>query len=356
MNLEEYTPVSKLVTAETHVMQPRFPVVDAHNHVGIGFGGGWVNKPLSELLEVMDEVNVQVLVDMDGGWGEDILQQHLEHFKKGAPNRFAHFGGVNWSKFPELGNRFGEWAAARLKEQIRWGAQGLKIWKVLGLHVKDQNGQLVKVDDPRLDPIWATAAEFEVPVLIHIADPVAFFDPLDANNERWEELHANPDWQFPSPPFPSFLSIVESMANLVMRHPNTTFIGAHVGCYAENLQWVASLLDRAPNFNVDISARTAELGRQPYSARRFFNLYADRILFGLDMAPNVDEYRIQYRFLESEDEYFNYSTSPLPPQGRWMVYGLGLDDDVLQKVYFANAGRIILHEDLTFPPDPTERD
>jgi len=177
-----------------------------------------------------------------------------------------------------------------------------------------------------------------------VADPVAFFDPLDATNERWEELHAHPDWQFPSPPFPSFMALMTDFAALVINHPRTTFVGAHVGCYAENLAWVGQLLDRCPNFFIDFSARIAELGRQPYSTRRFFLKYADRILFGTDAGPSLDHYRLYYRFLETDDEYFNYGTKPIPGQGRWQIYGLYLPDDVLQKVYYQNARRVILRQ------------
>ena len=198
------------------------------------------------------------------------------------------------------------------------------------------------VDDRRLDPLWSTAGELGLPVMIYVADPVAFFDPLDQTNERWEELHAHPDWQFPSPPFPSFMSILNGLANLIVNHPATTFIGAHVGCYAENLAWVGALLDRCPNFYVDFSARISELGRQPYSARRFFIQYAERILFGTDAGPNVETYRLYYRFLETDDEYFNYGVSQIPRQGRWHIYGLYLPDDVLEKVYYRNATRILL--------------
>ena len=225
------------------------------------------------------------------------------------------FGGVDWSQWQEQGDRFPEWAAGRLRVQKERGAEGLKIWKGLGLQVRDQHDQLVDVDDPRLDPIWETAGELGLPVLIHVADPVAFFDPVDETNERWEELGHHPDWAFTSPPFPPFLHIVGGLANLVERHPQTTFIGAHVGCYAENLAWVGALLERCPNFFVDISARIGELGRQPYTARRFFLKYADRILFGSDMGPDLEAYRIIYRFLETDDEYFNYYPAADPDAG-----------------------------------------
>lgn len=339
--LQDYVPVSQLTVPETAVAKPRFPVIDAHNHLGHPFGGGWDERPLPELLERLDEANITHYVDLDGGWGEDILQRHLDLFKQGAPERFLIFGGVDWGQWPQQGSRFGERAAARLREQVRWGAQGLKIWKPFGLHVKDPQGNLAAIDDARLDPLWQTAGELNIPVLIHVADPVAFFLPLDAANERWDELHAHPDWHFPSPPYPSFMEIMTQLEGLVARHPATTFIGAHVGCYAENLAWVARMLDHYPNYYVDISARISELGRQPHTARRFFLNYSDRILFGTDAGPSVPTYQTYYRFLESDDDYFSYDGQAVPGQGRWSIYGLFLPDDVLEKIYRLNAGRVL---------------
>jgi predicted TIM-barrel fold metal-dependent hydrolase len=342
MELENFLPQSKLVTKTTLIEKPHFPAIDAHNHLGEDFGGGWDKRPLAELLDQLDNAGIIRYVDLDGGWGEEILHAHLDHFKQPAPERFMIFGGVDWSEWQEKGETFPEWAAGRLRAQKECGAEGLKIWKGLGLHVKDHKGQLVDVDDPRLSPIWETAGELGLPVMIHVADPAAFFDPLDETNERWEELCHHPDWAFTSPPFPTFLHIIGGLANLVERHPKTTFIGAHVGCYAENLAWVGGLLDRCPNFHVDISARIGELGRQPYTARRFFLKYADRILFGSDMGPYTEAYRVIYRFLETDDEYFNYNSAPFPMQGRWHVCGLFLPEEVLEKVYHRNAERILL--------------
>ncbi|MDA0698470.1 MAG: amidohydrolase family protein [Chloroflexi bacterium] len=341
MLLADFRPRAVLSTRATRVPRARFPVVDAHNHLAEPFGGGWDKRPLAALLDELDQAGVTGYVDLDGGWSTDILHAHLDHFKQGAPQRFQIFGGVDWAQWPAHGNRFGEWAAAQLRLQAARGAQGLKIWKPLGLHVRDQLGALVSPDDARLDALWAAAGELRLPVMVHVADPVAFFEPLDATNERWEELHAHPDWQFPAPPFPPFLNIVNALARVVERHPQTTFIGAHVGCYAENLGWVAALLARCPNFYIDFSARIGELGRQPYSARRFFVKYADRILFGTDQGPDVQGYQLYYRFLETDDEYFSYGTGEVPGQGRWQVHGLHLPDDVLEKIYNGNARRVL---------------
>ncbi len=343
MDIRDFNPEPVLVTKTTQVPAPRFPVFDAHNHLNGDYGGYWDQRPVTELLDVLDAAGVTHLLDLDGMWGEEMLDAHLKHFKEAAPDRFLIFGGVDWRAWAEQGNRFGEWAAERIRAQVARGAQGIKLWKVLGLQVQDQNGALVRVSDPRLEPIWQTAAEINIPVMLHVADPVAFFNPLDASNERWDELHANPDWQFPSPPFPPFLQIVNDFADVMAHNPATTFIGAHVGCYAENLGWVAQTMERCPNFNIDFSERIAELGRQPYTARRFFLQYADRILFGMDRPASQENYQLYYRFLESDDEYFAYGPEPQPRQGRWRIYGLYLPDDVLEKVYRGNAHRLILH-------------
>lgn len=342
IRLKDFVPQAQLVRNESYIEKPRFPVIDAHNHLGSPFGGGWDKKPIAQLIDILDEAQVQVYVDLDGGWGEDILHHHLDYFKHPFPERFRVFGGVDWQMWAEKGNQFGEWAAERLKLQVARGADGLKIWKPFGLQVTDQQGQLVAVNDERLDPLWQTAGELNMPVLAHVADPVAFFDPITPSNERIEELGKHPDWSFPSPPYPPFIKILDDFKLLVKRHPQTTFIGAHVGNYAENLAWVAQMLDECANYYIDFSARISELGRQPYTARKFFMRYADRILFGTDLSPIVEAYRLYYRFLETDDEYFNYGLGDIPSQGRWHIYGLYLPDDVLEKIYFRNAERVIL--------------
>jgi predicted TIM-barrel fold metal-dependent hydrolase len=337
MQLSTYRPRPALVVPSTPINAPRFPVIDCHNHLF----GDWDTRPAAELISMLDRCGVRGFVDLDGGWGEEILYRHLDKLKSADPQRFRVFGGVDWSQWPVYADGFVEWAAERMREQARRGADGFKVWKMLGTSVRDHTGALVTVDDPRLDLLWRTAGELKLPVTFHVADPVAFFDRLDENNERWEELQANPDWQFPSPPFPPFLEIVNGMANVVARHPATTFIGAHGGCYSENLAWVADLFERCPNFFIDISARLNEFGRQPYSARRFFLKYADRIFFGLDVYADPEAYQYYYRFLETEDEYFPYAPGEIPGQGRWRIYGIYLPEDVLARVYYQNAERIL---------------
>jgi hypothetical protein len=336
MELKDFAPRPALVTQETHLKGPSRPFIDAHNHLG-AFGGDWDVRPAADFFGQIDRLGVVHYVDLDGGWGEDILEDRLRRYKSLRPEAYRVFGGVDWGRWKAEGHSFAEKSAKRLEAQAARGAEGLKIWKPFGLHVTDERGQLAKIDDPRLDPIWATAGSLGLPVMIHIADPVAFFDPITRHNERIEELGQNPDWHFPPDRFPSFSDLIEAFARLVKRHPNTTFIGAHVACYAENLKWVSALLDACPNLMIDFSARIAELGRQPYAARRFFIEYKDRILFGTDAGPDPATYAIYARFLETQDEYFSYSPDEIPGSGRWNIYGLNLPSAVLDRVYFLNA-------------------
>jgi predicted TIM-barrel fold metal-dependent hydrolase len=348
LRLEEFRPRSSLRVPVHEVRRPRFPVVDAHNHLGSPFGGDWANRPPTDLIATLDEAGVEMIVDLDGGQG-DALSAEIERWQTAFPDRVAVFAGLDydgWAKDPA----FGEAEASRLHDAAARGARGLKVWKLLGLRARDPGGRLVPVDDPRLDPLWAAAAELGLPVVIHIADPIAFFRPLDPTNERWEELQAHPDWHFwpmrsgdepGAPGFPPFDELLAAFGRLVARHPGTTFVGAHGGCAAEDLALVSRLLEDNPNLFVDIAARLGELGRQPYSTRAFFLRHADRILFGLDMAPHPDVYAIHYRFLETFDESFDYDTEPVPSQGRWQIHGIGLPDDVLRKVYRDNARRIL---------------
>ena len=334
--------------------RPRWPVVDAHNHLGgafTAFAGDWPNRSVDDLLAVLDAAGVERIVNLAGVHGEE-LRRDIAHWQEAHPERVAVFCGIDMASMA-TDPAFGETEARRLRDSAAAGARGLKVWKPLGLTLRDHRGRLVAVDDERLDPLWATAGELGLPVLIHVADPVAFFQPLDRFNERIEELAAHPDWHFfptrptpdpADPRFPGFDEIMAQFASLLRRHPATTFIGAHVGCNAEDLGWVGEQLDACPNFFVDPSARMAELGRQPYSAHDFFVRHADRILFGTDHPPEVAEYRLWYRFLETRDESFPYWLGDRPPQGRWRVHGLGLPDDVLRRVYRTNALRLIWKE------------
>ena len=357
LRLEDFRPRSCLRVAAHDVRRPRFPVVDAHNHLGPVFGGDWSQREAGELHATLDESGVETLVDLDGGHG-DALSRQVDRWVAPDPRRVLVFAGLDYAGW-ERDRAFGETEAHRLRDSAARGARGLKVWKLLGLRARDSGGRLVAVDDARLDPLWATAAELHLPVVIHVADPIAFFEPLDATNERWEELRAHPDWHFwptrppgaPDAPealgasgiagFPPFDDLLAAFDRLVGRHPATTFVGAHVGCAAEDLGLVSGMLDAHPNLQVDLAARLGELGRQPYTARAFFLRYPDRILFGTDLAADPAVYRLNYRFLETFDESFDYGLEPTPSQGRWQIHGIGLPDDVLRAVYRDNASRVL---------------
>jgi predicted TIM-barrel fold metal-dependent hydrolase len=347
MRLSDYRPVSRLRLPRHLIDRPRFGVVDAHNHLGDTFSDGWSKRPVAELLAALDEAGVETVIDLDGGQGE-AFSAHYAGYAGKHPTRFAHVAQLAYEEWIERPD-FGEMEARRFEDSVRRGAVGVKAWKPLGLRARDPQGKVVPVDDPRLDPLWAVGAKTGAVIIAHVADPIAFFDPLDAHNERWEELRAHPDWHFWPPRseagehgFATFDEIIAAFERVVARHPQTTFIGAHVGCASEDLALVSGMLDRNPNLYVDISARISELGRQPYTARAFFLEYADRILFGTDFGYDPAMYRVFYRFLETFDESFDYDRGEVPLQGRWQIHGIGLPDEVLQKVYAGNARRVIL--------------
>ena len=262
----------------------------------------------------------------------------------------AVFAGLDYAMWPERPD-FGDVEAARLRAAAAAGARGLKVWKLLGLRARDPAGRLVPVDDARLDPLWATAGESRLPVTIHVADPIAFFEPLDASNEAVRGAAGAPGLAFladaaagrpEADGFPPFDELIDGLEAVVARHPGTTFIGAHVGCAPEDLARVDRMLSAYPNWHVDIAARIAELGRQPYSARDLIVRWPDRVLFGTDAPPDAAAWAVYARFLETRDESFPYDPDGGPgSQGRWQVHGLGLPDDVLQAVYADNARRLI---------------
>jgi predicted TIM-barrel fold metal-dependent hydrolase len=297
---------------------------------------------MSRLLETMDACNVAAIVNLDGMWDEE-LKANLDRYDRAHPGRFATFAQVDWRGEVGRGEGFGERLAEQLRVAAGAGARGLKVWKDLGLHLRDDHGVLIAPDDERLAPLWESAAEAGVPVLIHTGDPRAFFDPLDERNERVEELLGHPDWWFGDRgEFPTFDDLLASFEHLVARHPGTTFIGAHVSGAAEDLAWVGRMLDTYPNLHADLAARVAELGRQPRATRALLQRHHDRILFGTDEFPPMQEvYAIHFRFLETADESFAYSNDDVPPQGRWAISGLDLPDDVLRAVYGGNARRLI---------------
>jgi predicted TIM-barrel fold metal-dependent hydrolase len=350
LRLADYRPRSQLRVERHDVPLPRYPVIDAHNHLGAPFGADWPMRSSDELAAILDAAGVEALVDLDGGTGDD-LRREIERWQAPLAGRVAVFAGLAYDRWPDEPD-FGSAEAARLRDGVAAGARGLKVWKTLGLRARDAAGRLVAVDDPRLDPLWAIAAQLRIPVTIHVADPIAFFEPLDATNERWEELRLHPDWHFwPTRPpgrpdlpgFPPFDELLDGLEALVTRHPATTFIGAHVGCAPEDLDRVERMLAACPNWHVDIAARLAELGRQPRRARELILRYPDRVLFGTDAPPEPAVYPIHYRFLETLDEGFAYDVDEgeAPSQGRWTISGLGLPDDVLRRVYRDNARRLI---------------
>lgn len=340
MQWEDYEPVSTLVVAENPAARARYPFVDVHaHHRGLG---GAPQERIKGLLADMDAMNMAVMVNLSGGSGEQ-LRRGIEASEKIAPGRIVHFANVDFSRVSEPG--FGERAAARLEADVASGARGLKIFKNLGMHVFDGEGNRVATDDPRLDPIWARCGELGIPVLIHTADPAPFWQEQDRFNERWFELKERPGRK--RPPEPTWEKLLEEQWNVFRKHSGTTFINAHLGWMGNDLGRLGAMLEESPNVYTELGAVVAELGRQPVTARAWLIEHQDRVLMGKDSwAPN--EYHTYFRIFETADEFFPYYRKR---HAWWRMYGLDLPDEVLRKIYYKNALRIIPDLDTSLFPD-----
>ena len=341
MTIEEYEPRSSLVVPAHPRPRAKFPFIDVHNHQN----GGMSEAELQRLVREMDRINLRTMVNLSGGSGAG-LAGAVRNMKGRYPARFIIFANIDFDGIDEPG--WSARAAAQIERDVKdGGAQGLKIFKNLGMTVRDSRGQRVATNDPRLDPIWAKASQLGIPVLIHTAEPRQFFEPIDRHNERWLELKQYPGRARPAGTFPPWAQLIGEQHDVFRKHPRTKFINAHLGWLGGDLRRLGALMDSLPNMHTELGAVLAEIGRQPRFARQFFIKYQDRILMGKD-SWQPDEYAVYFRVLETEDEYFDYYRKR---HAFWKMYGLGLPDDVLKKVYYRNALRIIPGIDASgFPP------
>jgi predicted TIM-barrel fold metal-dependent hydrolase len=343
MRLSRYQPESLLVVEHEKLERAAYPAIDMHFHLES------LDPSMTpeRLVQAMDAAGISQVVNLGGTPGD--FERFTTTFAARYPDRFIMFVKPNFG------------AALRRKdgvaEQVKWveraaamGARGIKVSKSLGMGIKDSDGRIAPVDDPRLDPIWAKAGELGMPVLIHTSDAPAFFNAPDGSNERYEEIISSPEWSRYGKP-PSYKELLAQRDNVIARHPGTVFIGAHMGMSEDNLAEVAARLDRFPNYYVDMAAVVNALGRQPVTARRFFIKYQDRILFSTDGGYGLVNqepgwtaerlFRSYIEFLETANEYVEYPMWGAHSQGRWRIYGLDLPNDVLEKIYVRNAERII---------------
>lgn len=328
MSFEDYEPRSTLVVPEHPVTRARFPFVDVHAHLW----GEITRARADDIVRKMDALNMAVMVNLSGGSGER-LRRTVQALQGPYPDRFVVFANPSYAGIDEPG--YAERTAAQLAEDVRNGARGLKIFKNLGMEVFDAAGRRVRVDDPRLDALWAKAGELGIPVLIHTADPASFWEPMDRYNERWLELKERPGRRRSGEP--TWEQLITEQLHVFRKHPGTTFIGAHFLWMANDLDRLGRVLDSLPNVMVELGAVIYDPGRQPRHAAAFFERYQDRILMGKDVWE-PSEYWTYFRVLETADEYFPYYRKR---HAFWRLYGLDLPDDVLRKVYAGNARRII---------------
>lgn len=341
MEFEEYDPPSTLVVPEHPLTKAKFPFIDVHNHQF-----SMPSQDLSSLVKQMDALNMAIMVNLSGrGRGSsEHLAGSLTNVKDHFPKRFIVFTNMDFSAIddPEWQKRM----LQQLENDVKLGASGLKIYKSLGMFNEDSKGNRVKIDDPRIGPIWDKCGELGIPVLIHSADPKQFWDPFDKNNERWLELKTHPNRKRGDNDPAPWEQIIQEQHNMFKKHPKTIFINAHLGWYGNDLKKLSQLLDQLPNMYTEIGAVIAELGRQPRVAREFLIKYQDRVLFGKDSwVP--EEYATYFRVLETNDDYFPYHKRY---HAFWRMYGLNLPDEVLKKIYYKNALKIVPNIDASLFP------
>ena len=331
-SITEYQPRSTLVVPEHAVPRAKFPAVDLHGHPPT------LDNPaaIEQVVAAMDALNLQVMVQARGSSGRRLTQQIEAVRAAGHADRFVFFTTLN---LRDVGPGSGARIAAQLEEDVRAGAVGIgEIGKQFGLNTRKADGSRLQLDDPELDVVWETAARLGIPVFIHTADPAEFFEPLDYENERWLEMAIFPNRRFfDRSRYPSFEELMDERDRMLAKHPNTTWVLAHMGWHTQDLGRLGELFDRFPNVHGEVGAVLYDLGRQPRFGHEFFVKYQDRILFGKD-SFQPEEYPYYWRVFETEDEYFDYYRDY---HAFWKLYGMGLPDDVLRKVYFENALRII---------------
>ena len=338
ITVPEYTPRSSLKVPEHVVTRARFPFIDVHSHHNDMSPGR-----LQQVVREMDDLNLRISVNLSGRQGA-ALKAMVDNIKATAPNRFVVFANLNFQGIDEPG--WSERAAAQLEADVRNGARGLKIFKNLGMDVRDARGNRVATNDPRLDAVWAKAGQLGVPVLIHTADPHQFWQPFDQYNERWYELWETNRIRDPQQ-YPPWESLMAEQWDVIKRHRGTNFISAHLSWLGGDLERLGKLMDERPNMYTELGAVLAELGRQPRFARQFLTKYQDRVLMGKDIYT-PSEFHTYFRTLETEDEYFDYYRRR---HANWKIYGLGLSDEVLKKLYYRNALKLIPGLDRSQFPD-----
>jgi predicted TIM-barrel fold metal-dependent hydrolase len=327
----DYKPRSTLVVPEHKVARAKFPVIDIHSHQAAPI----TPEIYAGVLKGMDANNLQILVNLSGGSG-DRLRRGVEAIKSSQwPDRMVLFANVDWSGAGTPG--WAQQAAAQLEADIKAGARGLKVFKDLGLRTRKADGSRLKLDDPELDPVWAVPGRLGVPVLIHTAEPQEFFEKIDYSNERWLELALFRDRRYPEGQFPRFEELLAERDRMFKKHPKTNFIAAHFAYRANDLAKAQQMLDTMPNVYLEVAAILAELGRQPRTAHAFFVKNQDRVLFGKD-SYQPDEYPYYWRVFETNDEYFDYYR---PYHAFWKLYGMGLPDEVLKKLYYKNGLKLV---------------
>lgn len=309
------------------------PAIDFHLH-------WWTHwHSFEEVLARMDHANVRYGVNLVGDVFPGCDLRPVMELMAPVRDRFFYFTAVDFKRIDEP--EWPRYVREKLRQDVELGARGIKLYKDLGLAYCDREGKLLRAMDPRVRVLWDAAAEFDLPVLYHVADPPAFFQPMEPWNERYQQLLSRPSWWWGRPGYPSYDQLIDEMFELAAAHRGTTFVFPHCASLSNDLRRCGQLISSGPNIYVDLSARLPQLARQPHRAHDFCVRHADRVIFGTDdsLPGRNNVYQLWFRVLETRDEYFAgdyYGT-----RSEWRFYGMGLPKDALQKIYWDNAARLL---------------
>jgi predicted TIM-barrel fold metal-dependent hydrolase len=332
--------------AATDSSAPRyeeFLKIDAHSHI---FDGA----PAFPAL--LRRINVRTINVCNNGTDAHLEQMHaiaVDLYRQ-HPQLFPFESTFDLRRRDEP--TYAQDVIAFLDRTFAQGAVGVKIWKEIGIDIKDRNGKFILPDDPRFDPIYAHLARIGKPLHAHLAEPIDAWLPLDPNSAHYNYYSTNPQWHLHGKPeYPSHAAIIAARDNIMKKHPTLVVVGAHLGSMEHDLDAIAARFEQYPNFHIEVSARTRNLTRHPSEkVRALFLKYPTRILYGLDASwkpylrgpvteaqrqGHLNRLELQYR---ADFDY--YAGSGEITYNNRKIQALALPRPVLEQFYHGNALRI----------------
>ena len=329
--LKDYDPVSLYEIPKTFPVKAKFPVIDVHSHPYAKS-----ESEIEEWINTMDKAGIEktILLTYQTGAAFDSIYEVYSKYG----DRFEVWCGIDYTGYDQPG-----WTDKAIKELLRCYNKGARGVGELGdkgeglSYSQPTAAKGMHIDDDRMAPLLKKCGELGMPVNIHVAEPFWMYQPIDKHNDG---LMNAKKWQIDTIKnnIPGHAALLKTLENAVSSNPQTIFIACHFANTSYNLQILGNLLKKFPNLYADISARYAETATIPRYVRKFYEEHQDRLLYGTDMGMSPSMYTTTFRILETEDEHF-YQKDLF--SYHWALNGFGLSNNVLKKIYYENAKRIL---------------